>query len=297
MRNFLFVFLLFFSLAAYAQTDSTSSLLDLLGDEKEIEYTKNAFKSPRVVNGHSMEMLGAGLLDFRILHRFGRLDQGVQDLFGLDNATMRMGFDYGVSENLTVGIGRSTSKKEYDGYVKYRILWQSTGKREMPVSVIWVSGLTINTLTSPLSQADVAVTLSRRMGYYHQIIIGRKFSNKLTLQLTPTLVHTNIVNSELHPNDLWALGFGGRYKFSQRVAFVWDYFYAFNRFPNQIAENPLSIGFDIDTGGHIFQLHLSNSVGMNERAFISDQNTSWFRGEIRFGFNLSRVFQIKKKKA
>lgn len=296
-KIFLFAFLLL-GTKTFAQTDDNAgSLLDLLSSEEKAEKVTNAFKSPRVINTHSMEMLHAGTLDFRILHRFGLLNSGYKELFGLDNATMRLGFDYGITNNLMVGVGRSTLKKELDGYAKYRILWQEKGgKNPMPVSVAWVSGMTYNTLDNPFSQPDVKATFSRRSAYYHQLVIGRKFNDHFSLQVAPTLVHTNLVANEVTPNNLWAMEIGGRYKFSQRVAFVWDYSLAFNRFPSIMGYNPLSLGFDIETGGHIFQLHFSNSNGLNERAFIADKSNKWGKGQVRFGFNLSRVFQVKKNK-
>ena len=298
MRNALKTILWFscFCLAIpFARAQEEPSLLDLLGEEEETtEHVTNAFKSTRVVNGQSMEMLGAGVLDFRILHRFGKFSLGAYQMFGLDNASMRLAFDYGITPNLMVGIGRSTNKKEVDGFVKYRILWQSTGKKTMPVSLLWLSGVTVNGLKDPVGNPEVKPLFRRRMGYYHQLIVGRKFSERFTLQLSPTLVHTNIVQNRLIPNDLIAVGIGGRYKFSKRVALVWDYYYAVNSFPNDPFRNPLTIGFDIETGGHVFQLHFSNAVGMNERAFITDENGSWLKGDIQFGFNLSRVFQIVK---
>lgn len=279
---------------ALAQDDA-DSLLNLLGEEeKTTDYTLNAFKSTRVISSHSMEMLPVGALDFRILHRFGQLSQGPKDLFGLDNASMRMAFDYGITPNLTAGIGRSTNRKEIDGFLKYRILWQSKGKRNIPFSLIWASGITINGQSSPFSDPDIEVTFARRIAYYHQLIIGRKFSNKFTMQIAPVLVHRNIVENELVPNNLYAIEIGGRYKLSQRIALMWDYHYVLNRFPKQALANPLSIGVDIETGGHVFQLHFSNAVGMNERAVIADENGNWFKGNIRFGFNMSRIFQIKK---
>jgi hypothetical protein len=271
-------------------------LLSLLGEEKTTQFAQHAFKSPRVINSHSMEMLNKGTLDFRILHRFGEVSGGAYQLFGLDQASMRLGFDYGITKNFTAGFGRSTAKKELDGFLKYRLLWQSKGKRNIPVSLIWVSGLTVNGLRDPLSDPDVEVTFSRRLGYYHSLIVGRKFNEWLSVQLTPTLVHTNITDNRLVPNDLFALGFGGRLKVTKRVAFVWDYTHAFNRFPGNVTYNPLSLGFDIETGGHVFQLHFSNAIGMNERAYISDSNGNWLNGDVRFGFNLSRVFQITGKK-
>ncbi|MFM9949892.1 MAG: DUF5777 family beta-barrel protein [Saprospiraceae bacterium] len=284
--------LFFLPLKASAQE---GSLLDILGKEDVTDYTTNAFKSSRVINGHSMEMIGEGTLDFRILHRFGRISDGFYEMFGLDRASMRMGFDYGISPNLMVGFGRSTAKKEMDAFVKYRILWQSKGSKNNPVSLVWVSGITMNGLKDPIGNPEVPVTLSRRLGYYHELIIGRKITDGLTLQLSPTWVHRNIVDNKLIPNELFAVGFGGRVKFTQRLAFVWDYGYVINRFPGNLLANPLSIGLDIETGGHVFQLHFSNAVGMNERAYLSDTNGDWLKGDIQFGFNLSRIFQIKKR--
>ncbi len=276
----------------FAQDDS---LLGLLGEEETGDKVVNAFKSPRVINAHSMEMLDAGALDFRILHRFGKINQGFYDMFGLDNASMRMGFDYGIMPNLTVGIGRSTSRKELDGFVKYRLLWQSRGSKSVPVSVVLVGGLTHNGLKEPFASLEIEPNFARRTAYYTQAIVGRKFSEKFSAQLVPTWLHRNIVENELESNDMLALGMGLRYKFVKRVALVVDYYYAFNRFPDDPTYNPTSIGFDIDTGGHVFQLHFSNAVGMNERAFLTDANGSWLNGEIQFGFNLSRVFQLKEK--
>lgn len=283
-------------LARASAQNEGEDLLSLLGEEKTTERTTNAFKSSRVINGHSMEMIGKGSLDFRILHRFGKINQGVYQLFGLDQASMRMGFDYGIADNLTVGIGRSTAKKEADGFVKWRILWQSKGKRNIPLSLVWVSGTTFNGLKEPFSEPEVPVTFSRRLSYYHALIVGRKFGERLTLQLAPTLVHRNIVDNRLIPNELYAIGLGGRLKITKRMALMWDYGYVLNRFPSNANYNPLSLGIDIETGGHVFQLHFSNAVGMNERAYLSDANGNWLNGDVQFGFNLSRTFQLSKKK-
>lgn len=287
--------MLLLSTLSLAQPGKNGSLLSLLDEQYSTDHATNAFKSPRVINSHSMEMLSAGTMDFRILHRFGDISQGAYELFGLDQASMRLGLDFGITPNLMAGIGRSTNKKELDGFVKYRILWQSTGRRSIPLSLIWISGMTVNGLKDPIGIEEVPVTFTRRLAFYHQMIIGRKFNDWLSLQLSPTLMHRNIVDNRLHPNELYAVGFGGRVKFTRRVAFVWDYSYIINRFPADLNSNPLSVGFDIETGGHVFQLHFSNAVGMNERAWLTDHNSNWLKGEIRFGFNLSRVFQLVKK--
>jgi len=272
-----------------------TDLLKLVGEDKpKKEYVKYAFKSPRVINGHSMEFLAPGTLDFRILHRFGLVSQGFDNLFGLDQASMRMGFDFGLRRNLMFGFGRSTFKKELDGYVKYAPLQQSTGEGSFPVTIAIVGGMTMNTL--PWADPTIKNYFSSRLAYYFQTIIGRKISEGFTLQLAPTLVHNNLVALQTQPNDIYAVGFGGRAKVSNRMALTWDYFYVVNGIEKGINYHPLSVGVDIETGGHVFQLHVSNAAGMNERAFITETTNSWSKGELRFGFNLSRVFQIAKNK-
>ncbi len=286
----IFLITVFLNDKSYSQ-----DLLDLVKQDQVSEKVHNAFKSTRVINNHSMEMLSAGQLDFRILHRFYK-GEGYKNFFGLDNAYMRLGLDYGITKNLTVGIGRCNFKKEVDGFLRYRILWQSTGPKSMPISLIWTSGFVRNGLESPLADPELKVTFARRMSYYHQLVIGRKFTERFTLQLSPILVHSNIVDNVLIPNDIYALELGARYKFTKRLAFVVDYSFPFNSFPRDFKSHPLSIGFDIETGGHVFQLHFSNAKGMNERSLVNEENGSWFDGDIQFGFNISRIFQLKKNK-
>jgi hypothetical protein len=266
------------------------SLLKGIEPEKpKKEYVTNAFKSSRVINGHSMEFIGKGVLDFRIMHRFGKVNQGVNELFGLDQASMRMGFDYGLGKNLTVGIGRTTFKKELDGFIKWRPVRQTVGGS--PISWVLVTGMSVFTFKNTDPQKEIS--FSSRTGYYYQSIFGRKFTERFTLQLSPTLVHRNEVPAG-DVNNIYALGIGSRFKLSKRTAFVLDYFPVLNRPENSMTKDALSIGFDIETGGHVFQLHFSNTTGMNERAFITDTQDRWGKGEIRFGFNLSRVFTVAK---
>lgn len=280
---------LFFVQAIQAQDDIMKSLQD---SSAKKEYVTNAFKSSRVINGQSMEMIGAGVLDFRILHRFGRVNSGASQFFGLDQATFRIGFDYGISKHFTVGIGRSTTNKDFDGFLKYRLVQQSKGPGSFPFSVLLVAGISVQTYKNTDPSKDLSFT--SRSGYYYQLIAGRKFSQRFTLQVSPTLVHRNEVTTA-DENDIFALGVGGRLKFSKRMALVVDYFYVANGLPHSNGTNPLSVGVDIETGGHVFQLHFSNSSGMNERAFITETTNKWGKGEIQFGFNLSRVFNLKKR--
>ena len=278
-----------------AASAQDNDLLKLVNDDKpRKEYIDYSFKSTRVIMSHSLELLKPGTMDFRILHRFGNVNGGGYELFGLDHATMRMGFDFGISRNFMLGIGRSTNKKEFDGFLKYRLIHQSTGPHSFPLSVVVVAGSTLQSLK--WSDATKEYHFSDRLGYYYQAIIGRKFTDGISLQVSPTIVHQNIVPTINDPNDLYALGIGGRFKLSKRISLNFDYYYRFN--PDQQGEtlNPLSIGFDIETGGHVFQLHFTNAIGMNERIFLSETTNDWRNGDIQFGFNLSRTFQLKKKK-
>lgn len=280
------------SIKSFAQETDLLKLVEDTIPKKQV--VKNAFKSTRVINGHSIEFLAPATMDFRILHRFGLMNQGAKNLFGLDQASMRLGFDFGILKNLQVGIGRSTYRKELDGYIKFAPIIQSTGPNAFPATIALVTGITLTTMD--YQDPTVNYKFSSRIAYYFQTIIGRKFNEKLSLQLTPTIVHNNLVPLAAQPNDVYSMGFGGRLKMSKRTAFTWDYFYLFNGKIDGINYNPLSIGVDIETGGHVFQLHLSNAVGMNERAFITETTSSWENFDIRMGFNLSRIFQLKKKK-
>lgn len=280
--------LLTIALAAKSQED----LMSLIGDdEPQKEYVTNGFKSTRVINGQSMELVGAGVLDFRISHRFGRLNGGSYELYGLDQATIRLGLDYGISKRLMVGIGRSSSKKEVDGFLKYRLLWQSTGPGSVPVSLILVSGITVNGLKFQDNSRTNYFT--SRLSYLYQVVLARKFSERITLQFSPTLIHRNLVEETVNRHDIYALGTQGRIKLSKRIALMMEYFYVFPGSREDINyTNSLSLGFDIETGGHVFQLHFTNALGMNERAFITETNGEWGKGDIQFGFNISRVFTI-----
>ncbi|MGC4038425.1 MAG: DUF5777 family beta-barrel protein [Chitinophagaceae bacterium] len=270
-------------------------LLKLVDSAKpKKEYIDYAFKSSRVIMGQSMELIKPGVMDFRILHRFGNVNQGSYQFFGLDQATMRMGFDFGISKNLMIGIGRSTNKKEFDGFFKYRIIHQSVGPGSIPFSLLFVAGTTLQTL----HWADTSRKnfFSSREAFYYQLIIGSKITEGFSLQFTPTILHRNLVTSSSDPNDLYAVGAGARLRLTRRITFNVDYFYRLNPNQNEGTHNPLSVGFDFETGGHVFQLHFTNASGMNERAFLTESTNNWAKGEIQFGFNLSRTFQLKKKK-
>ena len=278
------------SQTGYAQ-DDLLSLVDK-NEPKKKERVTNAFKSSRVINGHSIEFLGKGVLDFRILHRFGDVSTGISNLFGLDQASMRIGLDYGLLNNLTIGFGRSNVGKELDGFIKFRPVCQTTGSGSFPFSIVLVSGVTLT--TQPWADTTRKNYFSSRMAFYNELIIGRKFSERFSLQLSPVFVHRNLVEQAVEENDVYALGIGARFKLTKRIAFVADYHYIAKGLNKDIYKDPLSVGFDIETGGHVFQLHFSNATGMNEKAFITNTTGDWGKGEVRFGFNLSRVFTVSR---
>lgn len=285
---FLFIFL---SISLFGQDDE--DLLSLLGEEEEtINYTTASFKTSRVINAHSLENTAKGVLDLKISHRFGFLNTGIYELFGLDGATMRFGFDYGINDRLMVGWGRSTVEKAYDGFLKYKILRQSTGKKNMPITLAIMSATSVNTLR--WQNTDRPNYFSSRLSYTHQVIVGRKFSDALTVQLMPTLVHRNLIKTTEETNDVYSLGIAFRQKLTKRIAINGEYFYVL---PNQLANgyvNSMSLGFDIETGGHVFQLHFTNSTAMTEKGFVTETSGEWFKGDIHFGFNVSRVFTIRQ---
>jgi len=276
----------------HANAQEEQELLSLLGREETTEYAAASFKTNKVINLHSLENTAAGVLDIKISHRFGFLSGGAYELFGLDQASIRIGADYGISDRLTIGAGRSSFEKTFDGYIKYKILRQSTGLKKMPVTLAVLGTAAITTLK--WVEPDRENLFSSRLYYATQIILGRKFSNVFSLQLSPSWVHRNLVKTVEEANDVFAFGFAGRVKLNKRLSLNGEYIYVL---PGQLAKqytNSLSLGFDIETGGHVFQLHFTNSTSMIEKGFITETVGKWGKGEIHFGFNISRVFTLVK---
>ncbi|MBP6000345.1 MAG: hypothetical protein KA534_07825 [Sediminibacterium sp.] len=271
--------------------------IDLFAEKDTVkvkDITTATFKSSRVVNGQSIENVGVGVLDFKILHRFGAINQGGYELFGIDQATMRMGLDYGLTNRFMFGIGRSTYQKQYDGFVKYKLLQQQSGLKEMPVGVSLVSTIIYKSLRSA-PNAQYLEYSTDKLSYAHQLLIARKFNDYFSLQITPTLVHYNLVETSSLPNDFKSIGISMRQRISKRVNITGEYFYRIDKLAGY--HDPLTFGLDIETGGHVFQLHVTNATGMTERTFINETTGSWSEKDIRFGFNLVRAFTLKKPKA
>lgn len=290
MKHYYLILFLAFLQPVIGQDDN---LLESMGNDEGIEYTTASFKTNRVINLHSLENTAAGVLDFKINHRFGDLQGGIYNLFGLDNASMRISFDYGVTDQLVVGLGRSNLKKTFDAYAKYKFLRQSTGQRVMPVTAALVLGVACESQNSP-----EYLKFLHRMSYSTQLIVGRKISESFSLELAPTWIHRNLTETPDDKNDLIAICAGLRQKLSKRVAINAEYNYVL---PNQQGPgytNSFGVGFDIETGGHVFQLHFTNTPWNFEQGFIA-ATTAVPAGSpdwgVHFGFNLSRVFTICNK--
>ncbi len=299
-QYFWFIPLFIILQSAILKAQDTTDLMSMLENQvlsesgADVEYAAATFKTTRLVNGHSVENPGHGVLDLKISHRFGMINEGAYALWGLDNATMRMGLDYGLSPRMMIGIGRSTYQKTYDAFVKYKLLRQSTGKINMPITLSYAGTVGLNSLK--WADPNRKNFFSSRLYFTHQLLIGRKFSEGTSLQLMPSLVHQNLALAKDDPNDILSIGFGGRRKLSRRVSFNAEYYYQLQGYKIKGNTDAFSIGFDVETGGHVFQLHVTNSRGMTEHLFISQSNGSWGKGDLLFGFNISRVFTVRNPK-
>jgi hypothetical protein len=275
--------------------DLMSMLDEEVAKKPETNYTTATFKTTRLINAHSIENLAGGVLDVKISHRFGTLNSGLYNLFGWDEASIRFGLDYGITNWLMVGGGRSSVGKQYDGFMKLKLLRQSTGKRNFPFSLGAFAGMYYMTDSNLWKIPNVTNYTSSKLNYVFQLILARKFSEGFSLQLSPTLVHYNIVPLATDKNDMLSVGIGARQKLSKRVSINVEYYYNIPGYSLKGIQNPLSLGFDIETGGHVFQLIFTNSKGIGENQYITKTTGKWSAGDIHFGFNISRVFTIGGK--
>ena len=282
------IFLTAFLILASLQL-SSQDLLDIL--ELEAPVTENivsaTFKGTRIVNGHSIENRKNKELEFIISHRFGRVNTGFEELFGLDQANIRFALEYGLTDDLTAGLGRSSFEKTYDGYLKYSLLKQKTGANAFPFAVSLFGSIAAK---SQKAIAGNERTFAESLFYVGQVLIAKKVNSSLSIQVTPTYVHRNLATIAADPHDIFALGFGTRVKLSKRVSLNAEYYQQFQKLTSIKARNSLAFGVDIETGGHVFQIILSNAITMVEKSFITETTGNFFGGDIHLGFNLSRTF-------
>ncbi len=278
---------------AKAQDNNLLNLLDdSLNAHKTTDYVTGTFKATRIVNLHTTESPAQGVLNFVIQHRFGKLNDGAYNFFGLDNATLRLAFDYGITDRLAIGIGRSSLEKTFDGFAQYKLFRQTAGSTKMPVSVSAFAS--IATYTQRYTGKEY-LDATYRTSYTAQLIIARKFSRIFSAELVPTFIHYNLVPTIKDKNNVFAVGAGGRLKISKRMSINAEYNYLpANQVVSTESHSSFSLGWDIETGGHIFQLVFSNSQGIIESQYIGRTTGSWGKGDIYFGFNMGRPFNITK---
>jgi len=283
---YLFILIGLYTATTFAQND----LLDELEEDLAAQPTQEiaVFKGVKIVNLESTKLIAKNQLDFIISHRFGTLSDGVDNFLGLDQASARIQFIYGITDWLNVSTSRSGFNKTYDVAFKYRLKSQETNG--FPFTIVGYNIANVNTeldqdLLPQLEFAD-------RLGYASQIIISRKFNKNLSLELVPTFFHDNTVVEDGQDNAQFALGFGGRVKLTKRFALIGDYGVHLNRVSNSVFQNPLAVGVEIETGGHVFQIHLSNSQAIYENGFFGQARGDFIEGHIFLGFNLSRSFSL-----
>lgn len=282
MKNLLLIFICF-PFFIFSQDD----LLDEIDtDSTGTQYATAAFKGLKVVNFESTKLVADKEFTFIVSHRFGSIENGIDTFFGLDEAVTRLNFVYGISEGINIGVSRSSFLKIFDISTKYRLLRQV--KNGFPFTIVGYNSIIINTA---LKKDDLPLLeFKHRLGYTVQFLISRKINTDFSVELAPTFFHDNYVVVNEQSNSQFALGLGGRYKLTNRWSINADYGLHLNRASNSPFKNPLSIGFDLETGGHVFQMHLSNAQAMNTNGFLGQGTGDWSDGNIYFGFNLSRTF-------
>jgi hypothetical protein len=285
-------FILLFLVLGFGFGLKAQNIEDMLDNQikegPKTELVPYTFKSVLLINSHTTKLPDKGEWVLLISHRFGFFSNGFSTLWGLDQATIRLGAEFGVTPTTSLGFGRSTYKSNYDLYAKQLLLRQSTGAKNMPLTLALLGVANISSQKWP--DDGRTYLFAHRISYTLQLMASRKFNRSISMQLMPTFIHRNLVATPSDQNDVLAIGVGGRVKISNRVALTGEYHYLL---PGNTADyfvSPLSFGVDIETGGHVFQLFVTNASAIYDAAFIPETTTRWSKGEIRFGFNISRTF-------
>lgn len=297
MKNIYITLLTLLACSTIASAQSADDLLNMVAEKPKKEYATATFKTTRLINFHTVEVLSKRSLDFRISHRFGDFNSGAYNAWGIDGgANIRLALEYCHGSRLMFGVGRTSGKKIADGFLKYRLLKQTTKGGGMPIS------LTLFTSVYHTFMQNVIIdgvnkyqSIPDRLSYCNQIMIGRKFNSRFSFQLTAAMVHVNLVEKISDKNDCFVIGGVTRFKFAKRQAITLEYGYRLNKYSKTKYYDSFGIGYDLETGGHVFQMHLTNSFGLTEDQFYMYNNTSWDNWGIRLGFNISRVFSLQGK--
>lgn len=288
MRKLAFLLATFLAHAAYAQDDLLKELEQESNSAKQTEFVTSTFKAMRVINGYSVELPGKKNFQFVIQHRFGSVNSGWREFFGIDKADMRIGLDYGIYDWWSVGFGRSSVGGTYDFSTRFKILRQSKGARKIPFSMAWYSNIGINSK----EQAD-EVEKVHRLSYAHELMIARKFTRNFSFQASAVYTHLNLVPTPNDKNDVIAVGFGARYLVTRSISLNAEYFQPVTkRADGALYLGCLSFGIDIETGGHVFQVVMTNSTGLIPQLYLPNNTGHWWDKEIHLGFNINRNIPI-----
>lgn len=286
-RTFLAIALVVCPLFILAQEEDLLQELDGLNQDKTA-FELPAFKALQIGNLQSTKVVDKGDLYMVVAHRFGPLKDGIREFFGLDQATTKIQLLYGISPRLQLGVSRDSYEKTYSGTAKIKLYRQSD---KMPVNIALYGSMDINTFLQKSQYPGLK--FFDRFAYTTQALVSRRFSEKLSLELAPIYARQNLQDlnfTKAQTYNQFLLGIGGRYKFTKRISLNMDYAYNFSKNQNSLYKNPLTIGVDIETGGHVFQLLFTNSRASNDAAFLTETLGDWKKGEISFGFNIVRVF-------
>lgn len=294
----LFIIRLLFALTLYsfsANAQEEDAIFDELESMTEIGHTEviAAFKATRVILAPSIERVQENQLHFRVSHLFSSVSAGYRDLFGLDQlVNMNLSLEYGINDHIQVGLARSNkADKALMPNLKLSLLRQSTGKNAFPLYISYFGNMDWKTDTYASGERNNYFI--GRLDYLNMLLIARKFNRNLSIQLSPSWLHRNLTTDPSEPNDLYALGLSGRYMFNDHMSFNWEYFYTYpSSKAIQLKNNPFTLGVDIETGGHVFQLYLSNVAALHPGNFLRNQNQDFFNGTIQFGFSIMRAFNF-----
>lgn len=281
--------MMFFTLQLKAQNSLLGQLESTNTEVKPL--VKSTFKSYKLVNFETTKLVPKNHLNFIVAHRFGTIKNGIEDLFGLDIASTRLQFVYGLTDKINLSFSRSKFERTYDFGGKYLLVNQQV--KGFPLSIAGHHTMAINTLLT--SAIFPELEFKHRLRSMHQLLIASKINKKLSVEFIPTILHDGLVSLDSQDNWQYALGFGGRYLLTKRMGLIADYGWHLNRASDSPFKNVFSLGWEIETGGHVFQLHFSNAQGMFENAFINQAIGDWSKRDIYFGFNINRVFNLKKK--
>lgn len=293
-QHFIILFFTFFY-STFSQ-ENPDDLLKMIDEKPKKEFTTATFKTTRLINFHTIEVLSKRSLDFRISHRFGDFNSGTYNAWGIDGgANIRLALEYSHDGRLMFGIGRTSVNKLVDGFFKWRVLRQ-TIDNSMPISITWFSGIYHTFERVTIDGINKFRYPTDRLSYCHQLMIGRKFNSRFSFQLTGALVHFNLVEKITDKNDAFIVGAVTRFKFAKRQAITLEYGYRINKYSSDKYYDSFGIGYDLETGGHVFQLHITNSFGLTENQYFMYTNKSWSNWGVRLGFNISRVFSLQHRK-